>query len=1475
MGNAVVWKGKKALVLPSEGIELAGGAQLVNIDFDPTTLGGFAAPVGSIALVDLGGGVGASYIKTGVADTAWAPQTAGISGGGASTDNALVRWDGAGGNVVQNSTAILTDAGDLTTKSLTLSGTGADTVPYLDASKKLTSSSVTPTELGYVSGVTSAIQTQINGKEPTQTKGSISTSTTGITITNGANSTVGPAVTVDIQNATDAQPGLLTSADHTSFAASAALTSAATNTNTINTIVKRDANGDFSMRNLDSKHMSAGEVDKHSLSIESVTQSVAVMTTDYSNTDPYGLLIHKHSTTQAPTIAGARSNSNDSTHSIVTNNQVLLDVQGIGRDTASYLKAATVELSVDAVGTPSATSMPGRITFKTTPDGSIVPTEAAHFDSTQKLKLTNDLEISEGGTGASTQQAAINALAGAVTSGQYLRGNGTNVVMSGIQAGDVPTLNQNTSGTAAGLSATLVVGSGGTGATTASGARDSLGAEQVFNGLEDITKFSIAYSASTRKFTITYFPGAAVTVGGVRYLKNGTAGNITEDTTAHAGASAADSKLYFCYFDASGNLTVSSTPWDLLTTAPIAAAYYAFSNAGGAAAGILIDERHLGGSGMSNATHRYLHLTQGTKLISGCVIDPLSYTPAGTTLAAISYGVSSGTLQDEDLAVTAAAITDNQGITTTPYRIFYKSGTSPGVWNWVDSLYPYHTNGTDPYYNQLSGGSYVLTAANVNNRWINYWLLATTSSASPQTVIVMGETLSTSLAAAQALTFAQDVTNISALTTEGVVLYRTTMRRIGNATTKNTTIDDVAQITQSIVGTPSTGAITAASVSADVTNFDNLISPSDNTVQKALDRIDDHTHAARMKNYIKDGAFIFPTADAQALTGWSQTKNTTPGATPEVSPGGTPDAAFAFLSTTTSPLMGTYSALLTQTAANLQGNSWRYAFTLDRNDLAKVQSISFDYEIASGTFVDGDITVWISDGTNIIQPAPYTILNASGPQRWQGEFQTSASATNYQLIFHRPNTTATAFTLKVDNIVVGTRAKVFGAPVTDWQIYTPTISAWSANTTATGKWRRVGDSMEIAFNIALSGAPTGTLSKISVPSGFSIDTTKTNNTTFDYKSLITIRDSGTNTYNGAALVSNSDSTNILLYVIDASANDASITATVPMTFANGDNIAGTIRVPILGWSSSTQMSDSADTRVVAAKYIMSASSSNISIANNAYETIDFDTKVFDTHGAVTTGASWKFTAPSPGYYRVSTGVNWASTTNMTNSAVKVFKTGSASEDSLLGAFATGMSQMTGSATFYLQAGDVLTPQVYQADSGAAARNLTSSSNTYITIEKLSGPSQIAASESVSASYSTGAGQTITNSGGPYVIDFGTKAYDSHGAVTTGASWKFTAPISGEYEIAPTVLYSSNAYAVGNVITLQVWKNGAYFRVVDRYEVFATIAGAYMPIKGKTSVKLLAGEYVDVRTTNARTAGNTAIHNDGSLVYLDIKRTGNY
>ena len=88
--------------------------------------------------------------------------------------------------------------------------------------------------------------------------------------------------------------------------------------------------------------------------------------------------------------------------------------------------------------------------------------------------VTGVVAIANGGSGQTTAQLAMNAFAGAVTSGSYLRGNGTNVLMATIQAADVPTLNQNTSGTASNVTGTVAIANGGTGQTTATAAFDAL-----------------------------------------------------------------------------------------------------------------------------------------------------------------------------------------------------------------------------------------------------------------------------------------------------------------------------------------------------------------------------------------------------------------------------------------------------------------------------------------------------------------------------------------------------------------------------------------------------------------------------------------------------------------------------------------------------------------------------------------------------------------------------------------------------------------------------------------------------------------------------------------------------------------------------------------------------------------------------------------------------------------------------------------
>jgi|694.fasta_scaffold73410_5 hypothetical protein len=95
--------------------------------------------------------------------------------------------------------------------------------------------------------------------------------------------------------------------------------------------------------------------------------------------------------------------------------------------------------------------------------------------------VTGTVAIANGGTGQITQQTAINALTGTQSSGKYLRSDGTNSSLTSIQAADVPTLNQNTTGSsgsctgnAANVTGVVAILNGGTGQTTQQAAINAL-----------------------------------------------------------------------------------------------------------------------------------------------------------------------------------------------------------------------------------------------------------------------------------------------------------------------------------------------------------------------------------------------------------------------------------------------------------------------------------------------------------------------------------------------------------------------------------------------------------------------------------------------------------------------------------------------------------------------------------------------------------------------------------------------------------------------------------------------------------------------------------------------------------------------------------------------------------------------------------------------------------------------------------------
>ena len=103
-------------------------------------------------------------------------------------------------------------------------------------------------------------------------------------------------------------------------------------------------------------------------------------------------------------------------------------------------------------GTVTSVNVSGGTTGLTTSGGPVT--------TSGTITLAGTLDVDNGGTGATTAAAAITALTGTQTSGHYLRSDGTNAALSAIQAADVPTLNQNTTGQAGSVANALTAGTG-------------------------------------------------------------------------------------------------------------------------------------------------------------------------------------------------------------------------------------------------------------------------------------------------------------------------------------------------------------------------------------------------------------------------------------------------------------------------------------------------------------------------------------------------------------------------------------------------------------------------------------------------------------------------------------------------------------------------------------------------------------------------------------------------------------------------------------------------------------------------------------------------------------------------------------------------------------------------------------------------------------------------------------------------------
>lgn len=535
---------------------------------------------------------------------------------------------------------------------------------------------------------------------------------------------------------------------------------------------------------------------------------------------------------------------------------------------------------------------------------------------------------------------------------------------------------------------------------------------------------------------------------------------------------------------------------------------------------------------------------------------------------------------------------------------------------------------------------------------------------------------------------------------------------------------------------------------------------------------------AHQRNYISNNAAIRNTQD------FVVSKNTVAAARPD-SGFVTSATNITFTRTTSSPLSGDASFLITKDAANRQGEQVYVPFTVDSADQAKMMTLSFDYAVDSGTFVfsdgkttDSDIIAYIYDVTNakFIEPIGFRLTNNSDAKM---SFQTAANSTSYRLLLHVATTSASAYTLKVDNICITRQVLASDSLITNEESYTPTFQGFGTPTSISAFWSRLGDKIRI-HGYFTTGTVTASEARISLPNNLIVDSTK-------LAGLQIVGNFGSQINTAQTFYTLAEPGVSYITTSTQSAGSNSLTK------AFGSGVAGSSQlvsfeatVPIQGWETNTTVLSSGEGRVVAASI---THTSNLSVTGGS--AIVPTSILKDTHGAYNSSTG-QFTCPVAGIYKVTAG----GITSTGQRTLKIYKNGSYH----MAIVSVNTSAVLGGEyQVDCKAGDILT---VVPDSSDTLIYSATNYQMYLSFERISGPEQVQAGEKILASYyKDTANQSIT--GSATVVIFNTKDIDTHGAYNTSTG-KFTAPRSGYVRVSGQITTTPS----GGYYDLYIYKNGS-------------------------------------------------------------------
>jgi len=585
--------------------------------------------------------------------------------------------------------------------------------------------------------------------------------------------------------------------------------------------------------------------------------------------------------------------------------------------------------------------------------------------------------------------------------------------------------------------------------------------------------------------------------------------------------------------------------------------------------------------------------------------------------------------------------------------------------------------------------------------------------------------------------------------------------------------------------------------------------------------------------------------------------------------GGTASIVMSQTTTVGEVLDGSASLKVVKTAVNSQNQGISSTANVPLGYRGQIISIQFPFKVISGSLVSGDLGFYIYDITNSQLITPTNNSVSSGLMKMT--FAMPANTTQIRAGINFDTTSTSIVTYTIDDIVIGPQEVVFGPSMTDWN--SNLSFAYTGLGTVTNNnvnYRIVGDTL-VVRGASTVGTSSATTASILLPSGYVIDSSKlpanASGTLVGYAENINTATNGVyGGFIGLMLFYDGSITDRIFFA--ASSNTNFVKDNGSTIFNSGNNFSFEFSLPILGLSTNVVQQNASTFSI--SNYLANGTRVTGSAPNQlgqyrSYLRIANTQTYTETNGtpadapSITNGiriyTSGTYVggdaSNNPSRYEIFVGKGL---TTLPEFYQTTGRTGFISTDCILStSSSTGLVRNYDPTTGIFSINQNVFGGATNLYNGLDITQATGYTDSYFDVKVSEAVVPVQLNSTVAASYYLSTTTTFNN----VIMDFDTQIYDTNSSVTTGASWKFTAPVDGFYNIGGSI-------ATAGAANIHVNKNGSPFCT------FTTTSGGGNSQSGNITLKLFTSDYISlVCEANTTTTGGSLSTTGVSQIQIQL------